>query len=688
MPNQRIAVRHRVADRDPEDLAKTTVAFRNGVPLRLGDVADVKIGFPPPIGDAVITVADPKGGKPSTGPGLLLIVEKQPTGNTLEVTRNVEKALDDLRPGLKGVDIDPTIFRPATFIERSLDNLREAMIDRLRAGGRSSSSSFLFDWRTALISLTAIPLSLIAATLVLVWLGRDDQHDGPGRPGDRDGRGRRRRDHRRREHRPAASAEPARLPGRCRPFRVVLSASLEVRSAVVYASLIVILVFMPVFFLEGLSGSFFRPLALAYVLAIVASLLVALTVTPALSLMLLTGATERRHESPLVRGLKAIYRAILPAIARRPGWAIAVLVVAFAATGWAVAGLGEEFLPDFQENDFLMHWIEKPGTSLEAMRRITENVSKELLRGAGRAQLRLAHRPGRGRRRGRRAELHRALDQHRSPRPTTTRPWRRSQAVVDGYPGLLSGRADLLERADQGGPDRRRGDVVVRIFGPDMAVLRDKAQEVDKVMEADRGGDEPEGRAADRWCRSSTSGCAPRPRRRLGLTAGDVRRAATTLVKGTKVGELYTRPEDLRRLRLGRRGRAQRRLEAQQPADRDAAGHARAALRDVAEIAMVPAPNEIKREGASRRIDVTCNVARARPGQRRPRGRGEGHASSTSRASITPSSWANTPPREESRRRLMALAALSLLGVLLIIHADFRIDPADGPGRPDACRSP
>ena len=121
----------------------------------------------------------------------------------------------------------------------------------------------------------------------------------------------------------------------------MLDASLEVRSAVVYASLIVILVFVPVFFLEGSPGSFFRPLALAYVLAILASLLVALTVTPALSLMLLTGATERRHESPLVRVLKAIYRAH-PAAAGRGGPAgrSPCSSVAFAATGWAVTAAG------------------------------------------------------------------------------------------------------------------------------------------------------------------------------------------------------------------------------------------------------------------------------------------------------------------------------------------------------------
>ena len=159
-PNQRIAVRHRSPIEDPADLGRVTVAFRNGAPLRLGDVAEVKLGFPPPIGDAVI----------DDGPGLLLIVEKQPTGNTLEVTRQVEAALKALAPALKGVKVDPEIFRPASFIERSLDNLADAMwvgcvlvVVILVL--------FLYDWRTAVISLLAIPLSLIAATLVIIYMG-------------------------------------------------------------------------------------------------------------------------------------------------------------------------------------------------------------------------------------------------------------------------------------------------------------------------------------------------------------------------------------------------------------------------------------------------------------------------------------------------------------------------------------
>ncbi len=142
------------------------------MPLRLGDVADVVEGFPPPIGDAVI----------NDGPGLLLIVEKQPWGNTLDVTRAVEAALDALRPGLAGVELDPTIFRPATFIERSLDNLSHAMLIGCVLVV-VILALFLFDWRTALISLTAIPLSLVAAALVLHYWGDHDQHDGHGRAG-------------------------------------------------------------------------------------------------------------------------------------------------------------------------------------------------------------------------------------------------------------------------------------------------------------------------------------------------------------------------------------------------------------------------------------------------------------------------------------------------------------------------
>ena len=235
----------------------------------------------------------------------------------------------------------------------------------------------------------------------------------------------------------------------------MLDASLEVRSAIVYASLIVILVFVPVFFLGGLAGSFFRPLALSYMLAILASLLVALTITPAMSLILLRSGSDRRQDAPFVRLLKAAYRRLLPPFLTRPRLVLFVILAAFLASGAATPFLGEEFLPNFQETDFLMHWVEKPGTSLDAMRRITVAASRELrsipgVRNFG-------------------AHIGRAEVADEVVGPNFTELWisiepdapyaaHRGQDSEGGrrLPRAVSGRADLSEGANQGGPHWRQ----------------------------------------------------------------------------------------------------------------------------------------------------------------------------------------------------------------------------------------
>ena len=253
-PNQRLAVRHRAMIQNPDDLGRTVVAFQGNAPIRLGDVTDVRFGSPPPIGDAII----------NDGPGLLLIVEKQPDANTLEVTRRVEAALKELEPGLNGVEMDPTIFRPATFVERAVENLAHALL--VGCGlVIVILIVFLFDWRTALISLTAIPLSLVSAVVVLTAFGvtlntmviaglviaLGEVVDDAIIDVENIVR-------RLRMNRAAGSPHSA--------FKVVIDASNEVRSAVVYATAIVVIVFLPIFFLDGIAGAFFRPLALAYIL--------------------------------------------------------------------------------------------------------------------------------------------------------------------------------------------------------------------------------------------------------------------------------------------------------------------------------------------------------------------------------------------------------------------------------------
>ncbi|MBX9627514.1 MAG: efflux RND transporter permease subunit [Gemmataceae bacterium] len=654
-PNQRLAVRHLPPVREAGDLARTVLDFRGGAPVRLGDVTEVAVGSPPPIGDAII----------NDGPGILLIVEKQPEANTLELTRAVERAIDALRPGLAGVEIDPTIFRPATFIERAIDNLAHALL--VGCGlVVVILVAFLFDWRTAVISLTAIPLSLVAALLAFAYSGAtvntmvlaglvialgevvDDaiiDVENIAR--------------RLNLNRAAGNPESA--------FQVVLNASLEVRSAVVYASLIVVAVFVPVFFLDGLAGAFFRPLALAYVVAILASLVVALTVTPALSYMLLTGRTRHREEAPLARLLKRLYRPLLPPLVARPYLCLAALVAAFGLSGVAASRLGQEFLPEFQETDFLMHFVEKPGTSIEAMDRVTVRASKDLravpgVRNfgshVGRAEV--ADEPVGPNF----TELWISIDPDADYQTTV----KRIEDVVYAYPGLYRDVLTYLRERIKEVLTGAGATIVVRLYGPEQEMLRAKAKEVEAAMAAVPGVTNLKVEAQVLIPQIEVR-LRPDAAERYGLTAGHVRRATTTLVKGLKVGEVFEGPKKFDVVVWGvASARADVAAVRALPIDTPAGVQVR--LGDVAEVAVVPAANEVRRENASRRLDVTCNV----------QGRDLGSVARDVEEAVKavpfpreyhPEFLGEYQARQESARRLYALAVLSVVGIVLLLFVDF-----------------
>jgi CzcA family heavy metal efflux pump len=671
-PQQRLAVAHAAAVTTVEDLRQIVVA-RGGATsapsntpaspsfgsqssnaLRVGDVADVVEGFPPPIGDAVI----------NRGDGLLLIVEKQPDGNTLQVTRDVEAALEALKPGLPDVGIDSTIFRPATFIEMSLENLNRALLIGCVLV-ILVLIVFLYDWRTALISIIAIPLSLIAAALVLRYRGGtldtmviagliialgevvDDAII------DVENIVRRLRLN-------AAAGHPRSA------FEVVLDASVEVRSAVVYGSLIVILVFVPVFLLEGLSGAFFRPLALSYVLAIVASLLVALIVTPALSLMLLSKHT-RAHEAPAVTGLKARYRRMLPGLIQRPKRAMAIVAVSLAITVAAFPFLGEEFLPSFQEYDFLMHWVEKPGTSLEAMRRTTVNAARELMGVEGVRNF--------GAHIGRAevadevvginfTELWISLD----PSVDYATKVAQIQSVVDGYPGLTRDLLTYLRERIKEVLTGASATIVVRTFGPNLARLGTIAADVARVLAQVDG-------VADLTVQQLTMvpqvevRMRPEAAQIAGVTPGQVRESLATLLRGTKVGEIYE-DQMIFDAVVWSVPTVRSDLFAIKRLPIDTAGGGYVPLEAVADVTLVPTPNEITREGGSRRIDVTTNV----------RDRDLGSVAEDIQAALATITFpegyhaevlGEYAAREESQNRLLAFGLLSLLGIFLVLHVDF-----------------
>ncbi|MEI6343219.1 MAG: efflux RND transporter permease subunit [Verrucomicrobiota bacterium] len=657
-PNLRLGVNQLPAVSTPEDLAATVVEFRNGIPLRLGDVAEVTEGNPQPIGDAVI----------NDGDGILLIVEKQPWGNTLDVTRGVEKVLAETRPAVPQVRIDSTIFRPATFIELSIDHLTEALwLGCLLVV--AVLALLLGDWQTTVISVVAIPLSLAAALLLLRWRGEtintmilagliialgevvDDAIIDV-------------ENILRRLRLNAAAGSPRSTSA------VVLAASLEVRSAVVYASLIIVLVFLPVFFLPGLAGTFFRPLALSYMLAIGASLAVALTVTPALSLLLLRVETGKVHEPGVSRGLRALYRMVLPWVAGRPALATSVVVAALGFSAWIwQTRLKEEFLPSFKERDFLMHWLEKPNTSLEASKRITKAAAQDLMKVPGV--------------RNQGAHIGRAEVADEVVGPDFTELWisvhpaapydqtvQAVQSVVDGYPGLSRDLLTFLRERIKEVLTGASASIVVRIFGPGLERLRTHAAEVEAAVRDVPGVSalkvEPQVQVPQITVRLRTDRAALH-----GLTPGSVRMAVSTLVKGRKVGEVF-RNQQVHDVVVWGVPSARSDFTALRDLLIDTPGGGSVRLSDVADLAVVPTPNAIKREGASRRIDVTCNVGSGRAlgdvVQEIEARVGKIGFSTGYHAEIL-GEWAE---RQAAQSRLVWLSVASLAGILVLLFADFQ----------------
>jgi len=456
--------------------------------------------------------------------------------------------------------------------------------------------TFLYEWSTALISLVAIPLSLLIAVIILD--GRGETINTMVLAGlvialgevvddaiiDVENINRRLRLNREARHSESN-------------FDVVLNASLEVRSAVLYGSLIVVFVFLPVFLLEGLPGSFFRPLALSYVLAVMGSLLVALTLTPTMSLLLLPRARDR-GEPPVVRWLKARYRVLLPKFLDRPRRVKWGLAAVFAFTFVAALFLGEEFLPQFKEYDFLMHWVEKPGTSLDAMRRITIRVSKELrsipgVRNFG-------------------SHIGRAEVADEVVGPNFTELWisvdpkvhyeetvARIQEVVDGYPGLYRDVLTYLKERIKEVLAGASGAIVVRIYGPELDGLRSKAAEVAKAIEGVAGVSDLK---VEPQVLVPQIEVKPRPEagRVFGLTPGDVRASVTTLVKGVKVGE-FVEDQKVFDVVVWSEEHVRSSLAALRALLIDTPSGGQVPLGEVADVAIAPTPNVIQR-GAEKRL--------------------------------------------------------------------------------------
>ncbi|MBU6238497.1 MAG: efflux RND transporter permease subunit [Planctomycetes bacterium] len=678
-PNQRIALRQVPAVYTPEQLgeipirptgtrAATAIATNNsaiantlsasGTPLRIRDVAEVTIDHAPPIGDAII----------NNQPGLLLIVEKQPWANTLDVTREVERAMSELSPAMSDVKYDTTIFRPATFIERSLNNLSHSMLFGCVLV-IAVLLIFLFDWRCAIISATAIPLSLLAAMLVLYYQGGtintmvlaglvialgevvDDAIIDV--------------ENIMRRLRLEAQAEKPRSA-----FSVVLDASMEVRSAVVYATIIVVLAFLPVFFLTGLAGAFFKPLAAAYILAILASLAVALTVTPAMSLFLLPTSARKRHaDGPLVQFFKKFYLRVLKS-AIRMRWATLLGSAAiFLFLAGTIFRLGEQLMPKFRETDFLMHWVEKPGIGIDAMNRITKRASEEMMAVDG--VLNFGSHIGRATVADEVVgpnftELWISIDYQKDYDKTVAK----VQTIVDGYPGLYRDLLTYLTERIKEVLTGTSASIVVRVFGSDMDELRKTANAVAAQIKPIEGVTTLKVEPQVLVPQISVQ-MRPEAASQFSLTPGVLMRSVTTLINGVQVGEIY---KDQNIFGVVVRGEKGLHSDLRTLGDLmiDIPGGGQAPLSDVASLAIVPAPNEIKREAASRRIDVTCNVNGRDLASVAQDIEREVLANVPFKSGYHPEFLGEYAEARASRNRLLLLSMGAILAIAVILYVDFQ----------------
>ncbi len=596
-PAQRLVLQTEGQSLTAEQLGEVVVTQRDGRSIRLRDVANVVEDAEPKFGDAIIN------GKA----GVLMTSSSQYGANTLAVTLAVEAALEELKPAFaaEGINYTPALHRPATFIEIAIRNMKTSLLIGAVLVG-VVLFLFLLDLRTALICFTAIPLSLLAAVVVLDRFGVtlntmtlgglaavlgvvvDDAIitvENILR--------------RLRERAASEVGVPLEI------FRVVLNATLEVRNSVVYATFVVAMVFVPVLTMTGLQGKFFGPLGIAFILANMASLLVALTVTPALCLALLS--RNKPHDEPnYLRKLKSVHRRALEKISGHPKTIIAAGLISFAAALATLPFFGGEFLPDFREGHFVVGITMTPGTSLPEMKRLGTQISAELLKipeiksveeQIGRAE------GGEDTWGTHRGEMHVEL------KPTAGENQEKVQNAIRDtfakFPGVAVEVQTFL--GDRIGETiaGETAQVVVNIFGDDLDVLDDKANEVAAALNKVPG-------AAD--VQVSAPPGAPRMTIRLrperltqfGFRPLEVLEAVRTAYQGDVVAQTYE-GEKVFDVTVILEPAARQQPESIGDLLISNPAGARMPLKQLADVFLTTGRDTISHDGARRRQTVTCN---------------------------------------------------------------------------------
>jgi CzcA family heavy metal efflux pump len=613
-PNQRLQVRHIFENLGtPENLGRVPVEDTGGK-LRLSDVANVEEAHQPLIGDAIVHGSDDR---------LLLVVQKFPGANTLEVTSGVEDALDKLQPGLSGMEVDSGVFRPATYIEDAIGNLTLALIIAAVLLA-FVLTAFLFEWRTAVISLVTIPLSLVAAAFALYLLGEtfnpiafaglavaiavviDDAVVGVHNVA-----------RHLREHRQAGDDERSTAD-------VVLEAFTEVRSPITYAAFITLLAIVPVVVMEGRPGAFFEPLALSYVLVVLASMVVALTVAPALSLLLFSRGSLGRRQSPILRLLSPRYDGALSRIVRAPRAALIAAGVCVVVGLATLPLLDTALVPSFNDRDVLVRLEGPPATSEPKMSGSTEQLSSELRTIPG------VENVG--------AQVGRAVTGDRPVDVNSSELWVNIGSDAD-YDATMASIEDVVSRLDETinrdvvtystqeirnvgalyhGEEPNLGDdldvltgadepLVVRVYGQNLDVLRSQANEVRQLVSGVDGVVDPRVELApEKPVLEIETDLAKA--QDYGIKPGDVRRAAATLLQGIEVGSIFSEQKVFQVIVKGVPDTRQN-VENVRELLIDTPDGSHVRLEQVADVGIKSAPTVIRRDNVQGYVDVKADIS-------------------------------------------------------------------------------
>lgn len=583
-----------------EEIAGTVVTTRNGQPILVRHVADVKVGPKIKRGE----------GSANGKPAVVLAVLKQPDANTLELTGKIDAMLDEIEPGMPdGLTLDRNIFRQSEFISNAVANVTEA----LRDGAILVAVIlvlFLGNFRSSIISLTAIPLSMVVAILAMHLLGMtlntmtlggltiaigavvDDAIIGVENVF-----------RRLKENRALPEAE------RKDEYGVIQTGAAEILNSIVFATLIIILVFVPLFFLSGLEGRMLAPLGTAYVISIAASLVVALTVTPAMCAYMFPGSKSLDHkESAVMRWLKAGYAPLLKSAQRFPYVVLGGVAVAFVATMLLVPFLGRSFLPEFNEGTLTVNMVTLPGTSLEASDRLGRRVEKALLavpevaatsRRTGRAELDEHAQDVNA------AEIDVRLDlssgRHKEEVLAETRG---ALAQIGG--ALFNVGQPLSHRIDHM-LSGSRSAIALKIFGDDLDTLRLLAEQIEEIGKTTPGAVdvsiEQQIDIPELEIRADRTALA-----RYGLGAGELAESVERAFTGETVGQLL---EGQRTIDVVVRmdDSVRQSLASIRATPIDTPSGARIPLGMLATLSRDTSPNTITREGVIRKMVVQANVS-------------------------------------------------------------------------------